>query len=136
MNYAHGIPYNFFLLLAFLAIACHGGSSVLSGRGAVLCSDPDMMDTQRHTVHDFKNILSVCEHLNLDGIILFVFSVFGLSFFIFEHYVYPCIFCGLSLLGLALIFSGSYRKLSLLYKDWMLFSRGVKRLFGKGDSIV
>ena len=145
VNYAHGIPYNFFRLLAFLAIACHGGSSVLAGRGAVLCSDPDMMDAHHykaedpkntkgvplHTVEDFKNILSLCEHLNLDGIILFVFAIFGLTFFVFENYAYPVIFCGLSLGGLALIFCGKYRKMSLLYKDWGLFRAAVKKPFGK-----
>ena len=135
------------LLLAFLAIACHGASSVCASRAAVLCCDPDLIlmddyrdkagnieapctkDVPRHTIEDFKATLSLCEHLNSDGIFLTVFAIFGLSFFVFESYVYPGIFCGLSLVGLSLIFCGKYRKLSRLYKDWGLFRAAVK--FGK-----
>ncbi|KIL58240.1 hypothetical protein M378DRAFT_200584 [Amanita muscaria Koide BX008] len=131
INYAHGIPYNICMLLAYLAIACHAVSAVISGRGAVLCSDPDLIGEKHHTIKEFKIILSLCEHLNLHGIILFVLSVFGFSFFVFQDFVYPALFCGLSLLGVALIFCGKYRRLSLIHKDTILLWNAIKGIFGK-----
>ncbi|KIL59926.1 hypothetical protein M378DRAFT_199973, partial [Amanita muscaria Koide BX008] len=54
VNYAHGIPYNICMLFAFLSIACHAMGAVVSGRGAVLCSDPDLIGEKHHTEKEFK----------------------------------------------------------------------------------
>ncbi|KAM6492180.1 hypothetical protein JOM56_011904 [Amanita muscaria] len=131
VNYAHGIPYNICMLLAFLSIACHAMGAVVSGRGAVLCSDPDLIGEKHHTEKEFKIILSLCQHLNLHGFILWALAVLGFSFFIFQDFVYPALFCGFSLSVVALVFFGKYRRLSLIHKDIILLWHGIKRIFVK-----
>ncbi|KAF8630997.1 hypothetical protein AX15_002688 [Amanita polypyramis BW_CC] len=112
----NGIPYNVGLLLSFLAIAFHAASIIISGRGAVLCSDLHVIG--QHPIEYFERTLVLCEHLQLDGIVFFVLVVFESSFLVFDHYVYPLIFCGLSLFGIVLFFSGKYREVSVVYKDY------------------
>lgn len=117
INYAQGIPFNICMLLAFLSISLHALSTIISSRGAVLCSDPELIKEKKYKVEDFKVVLSLCQHLNLHGIILFALAVLGSSFFVFENYVYPAVFCGYSFVVVVLIFVGKYRKLSLIHRD-------------------
>ncbi|KAK2467611.1 hypothetical protein APHAL10511_000466 [Amanita phalloides] len=120
----NGIPYDVALLFSFLAIAFHAGSIIISGRGAVLCSDPYV--TGWRPVKYFDDTLVLCEHLHLDGTVFFVIAVFESSFLAFEYWVYPLIFCGVSLLGVILFFSGKYREISVVYKDFLIFKNFVQ----------
>ena len=110
--------YNLGILLSLIAVAFHAGNIIIAGRGAVLCSDPDTeIDLRR--LNYFHAVLVVCEHLHLHGTIFFVIAVFETSFLLFAHYVYPGIFCGLSVVGVALYLTGKYREVSLMYRDIM-----------------
>ena len=124
----NGIPRDIGLLFSFLAIAFHAGNIIISGRGAVLCSDPYV--TGIRPVEYFDKTLVLCEHLHLDGIVFFVIAVFISSFLVFDRYVYPLIFCGLSLLGVALFFSGKYREVSVVYKDFCYIKRVIRERMG------
>jgi len=125
----NGIPHDIGLLFSFLAIAFHAGSIIISGRGAVLCSDPDAKG--RRPVKYFDETLVLCEHLHLDGTIFFVLAVFVSSFLVFNHVYYPLIFCALSLLGVALFFAGKYREVSVTYKDFVLIRNWAQKRMGK-----
>ena len=120
----NGIPRDIGLLFSFLAIAFHAGSIIISGRGAVLCSDPYV--TGKRPVEYFDRTLVLCEHLHLDGTVFFVLAVFVSSFLVFDQFAYPLIFCGLSLLGVALFFSGKYREVSVVYKDFVSIKRLIR----------
>ncbi|KIL58252.1 hypothetical protein M378DRAFT_15684 [Amanita muscaria Koide BX008] len=132
INYAHGIPFNICMLLGFLSISLHALSTIVSSRGAVLCSDPELIEEKKYKVEDFKDILSLCQHLNLHGIIVFALAVLGSSFFVFEDYIYPSVFCGFSFVLVFLIFVGKYRKLSLIHKDLMRIWDGVNAFWNRG----
>ncbi|KAF8628066.1 hypothetical protein AX17_006069 [Amanita inopinata Kibby_2008] len=125
----HGIPFNVGVLLGFLAIAFHAGNIVISGRGAALCSGWHVVDKPERPVSYFLDTLAVCEHLYLHGTIFFILAVFEMSFIIFDHYVYPAIFCGMSLLGVLLLFTGKYREVSVVHKELVFIVRFLKRIF-------
>jgi hypothetical protein len=130
----NGIPHDIGLLFSFLAIAFHAGNIIISGRGAVLCSDPLCSDpyiTGQRPVEYFSKTMVLCEHLHLDGTVFFVIAVFISSFLVFDRYVYPLIFCGLSLLGVALFFSGKYREVSVVYKDFRYIKRVIRERMGR-----
>ncbi|KAF8338634.1 hypothetical protein F5887DRAFT_919929 [Amanita rubescens] len=114
-----GIPFNVGLLLSFIAIGFHAGSAIVAGRAAVLCSDPHLKKDPRPEDY-FPNILATCEHLDLDGTIVFVLAMFETSFLLFDSYIYPGVFCAVSVAGLAVFFAGKYREMSLMYKDFIL----------------
>ena len=126
---ARGIPFNLGILLSFIAIAFHAGSIVLAGRSAVLCSDPDLDRTKRDAKY-FTKILSVCDHLHLQGTISFVAAVFETSFLLFDSLIYPGVFMGLSVAGLLLYFWGKYKEVSLVYMDFMFVRGWVERWLG------
>lgn len=46
-------------------------------------------------------------------------AVFETSFLLFDSYIYPGVFMGVSVVGLALFFWGKYKKVSLVYMDFM-----------------
>ena len=73
----------------------------------------------------------LCEHLHLDGTVFFVIAVFISSFLVFDRYVYPLIFCGLSLMGVALFFSGKYREVSVVYKDFRYIKCVIRERMGR-----
>ena len=125
----NGIPRDIGFLFSFLAIAFHAGGIIISGRGAVLCSDPDAKG--KRPIEYFDETLVLCEHLHLDGTIFFVLAVFVSSFLVFSRFYYPLIFCALSLLGVALFFAGKYREVSVTYKDFILMRKWAQKRMGK-----
>jgi hypothetical protein len=116
-----GIAFNIGLLLSFISIALHAGSAIVAGRAAVVCSEPDLKSQTHRDGHYFNNIITTCEHLDLDGTIFFVLAVFETSFFMFNSYVYPGVFCGVSVLILVGIIVGKYRQISVVWKDFTWF---------------
>ena len=48
--------------------------------------------------------------------------MFETSFLLFDSYIYPGVFCALSVVGLLVFFAGKYREMSLVYKDFILVS--------------
>ncbi|KAF8338635.1 hypothetical protein F5887DRAFT_1077572 [Amanita rubescens] len=127
-----GIAFNIGLLLSFISIALHAGSAIVAGRAAVVCSEPDLKSQTYRDEHYFNNIFTTCEHLDLDGTIVFFAAVFETSFLMFNNYVYPGVFCGVSVLILVGITVGKYRKISVVWKDFRWFVdwfRNEKRRF-------
>ncbi len=115
------IAFNIGLLLSFLAIALHAGSAIVAGRAAVVCSEPDLKAQPHRSEQYFNNIFTTCEHLDLDGTIVFVLAVFETSFLLFNSYVYPAVFCAVSVLVLVGIIVGKYRQISVVWKDFRWF---------------
>jgi hypothetical protein len=41
---------------------------------------------------------------------------------LFDSYIYPGVFCAVSVVGLAVFFAGKNKEMSLIYKDFILVS--------------
>ena len=48
----------------------------------------------------------------------------------FDSFIYPGVFMGASVVGLALFFWGKCKEVSLVYTDFIAVRRGVMRFFG------
>ncbi|KAM6490588.1 hypothetical protein JOM56_013931 [Amanita muscaria] len=111
----YGIPYNFGVFLAFLAITAHGISIIVSSQRITICNDFSMERTEE----DLQYSLAACSILQFAGTTCFVMAAMGSVFLFFDHILYVVLFFAVSLAGLVAFVYGN-GELSRVYANILI----------------
>ncbi|KDR72758.1 hypothetical protein GALMADRAFT_764789 [Galerina marginata CBS 339.88] len=120
----HKTAFNIGMLFSFMALLIYFGNIIIAGRGAAITAQPD----REHDLPYFKFYLTTCEQLQFFALILFIVSVTIMAFLIFISVAFPIVLLFFSAIGIAIVFSSTYWKVSITSRNLRYLAKNFHRI--------